>query len=110
MNHATDIVHRVTLIAADGARVEFTAQSGRSLVRSAALAGVRITSGCLQGRCAICRARLLRGSVTPLRVPSANGVGEGPLRADGTVLLCSVAASSDIELAPLSPWRVCAPV
>ena len=103
-------VHRVVLIAADGARVEFTALSGRSVARAAALAGIRITSGCLQGRCAVCRARLLRGSVLPLRTPSANGVGGGPVRTDGTVLLCSVAATSDIEISPLSPWRAGAPL
>ncbi len=103
-------LHRVVMTAADGARVEFSAQGSRSVVKAAALAGVRITSGCLQGRCAICRARLLRGSVTPLRTPSANGVGDGPVRADGTVLLCSVAADSDIEISPLGPWRVCAPL
>lgn len=103
-------MYRVALIAADGSRVEFTAPNDRSVLKAGAQAGVRITSGCLQGRCAICRARLLRGSVTPLRALSANSVGDGALRADGTVLLCSVAASSDLEISPLSPWRTCAPL
>ena len=88
----TGILHRVTLVAKDGARTEFQAPAGRSLMQAAAQHGLRITSGCLQGRCAICRARLLKGSVSALR-------------ADGTVLLCSVAATSDVEIAPLSPWR-----
>ena len=101
----TGILHRVTLVATDGARTEFQAPAGRSLIKAAAQHGLRITSGCLQGRCAICRARLLKGSVSALRARSPNAVGDAAHRADGTVLLCSVAATSDIEIAPLSPWR-----
>ncbi len=109
MNDAGNSGHRVILMASDGTRVEFRAQAGRSLIKAAAVAGLRLTSGCLQGRCTICRAHLLRGSVMPVRSPSPNGVGPGPVRDDGTVLLCSVGATSDIEIAPLSPWRACAP-
>jgi ferredoxin len=110
VSDASDKLHRVVLLAADGTQLEFDASGRHSLVKAAALAGVRVTSGCLQGRCAICRARLLRGQVTPLRGPSKHGAGNGPLWADGTILLCSVAATSDIEIAPLSPWRACAPL
>ena len=38
--------YRVSLIAADGARVEFDAAPARSLVKAAARAAYRITSGC----------------------------------------------------------------
>ena len=97
--------YRVSLIAADGARVEFEAPPAQSLVRAAARAGLLITTGCLQGRCAICRARLLSGTVTTVRPPSPNAVGSVAQGADGLILLCSVAATSDLEVAPLSPWR-----
>jgi ferredoxin len=101
--------YRVSLIAADGARVEFDAAPAQSLVKAAARAGYRITSGCLQGRCAICRARLLSGTVLPLRRPSPNAVGTALHSVDGLVLLCSVTAASDVEVAPLSAWRLAPP-
>ena len=81
------------------------AAAGRSLVKAAQLAGIELTSGCLQGRCAICRARLLAGKVGALRRPSPHAVGDPVQRADGHVLPCSVGALSDIVLAPASPWR-----
>ena len=96
---------RVLIQDQDGAQAEFTSAPGRALARAAAAAGIVLTTGCLQGRCAICRARLLSGSVTPVRRPSANAVGNPAERADGCVLLCSVAATSDVVVAPLSPWR-----
>ena len=98
--------HRVALLAADGARVEFTAPPGQSLVKAAARAGYLITTGCLQGRCAICRATLVRGAVAPVRRPSPNAIGDGTRDVDGLVRLCSVAAASDVEVAPLSAWRL----
>ncbi len=104
---AAGILHRVILVAKDGARAEFLVPAGRSLVKAAAQHGLRITTGCLQGRCAICRAQLLKGAVTALRAPSPNAVGDPAHRADGTVLLCSVGATSDVEIAPLGPWHIC---
>jgi ferredoxin len=97
---------RVGLIGVDGRRVEFAAPPAQSLVKAAARAGYLVTTGCLQGRCAICRARLLSGAVIPLRRPSPNAVSAGAQLAAGLVLMCSVAAGSDVELAPLSAWRV----
>lgn len=101
--------YRVSLIATDGARVEFDAAPAQSLVKAAARAGYRITSGCLQGRCAICRAHLLSGTVLPLRRASPNVVGTALHSVDGLVLLCSVTAASDVEVAPLSAWRLAPP-
>ena len=99
------MTYRVRLTAADGRRVEFEAVPGQSLVKAAARAGYLITTGCLQGRCTICRANLLSGSVAPLRRPSHYAVGSAAQRLDGLILLCSVAATSDLEIAPLSAWR-----
>lgn len=99
---------RVTLCADDGARVEFDAAPRQSLVRAAARAGYLITTGCLQGRCAICRATLLRGSVAPLRRPSPNMTAMLASDGEAVVRLCSVVASSDLELAPFSRWRAAA--
>lgn len=96
---------RVVLEGEAGVRVEFEAAPGRALARAAAAAGIVLTTGCLQGRCAICRARLLSGSVAPVRRPSVHAVGNPADRADGCVLLCSVAATSDVVVAPLGPWR-----
>lgn len=96
---------RVSLIASDGTRVEFEAPPTQSLVKAAARAGYLITTGCLQGRCAICRAALVSGEVVAVRRPSPNAVGDGAHDADGLVRLCSVAAASDVEVAPLSAWR-----
>lgn len=94
--------HRVTLVAADGTRVAFDAAPQQSLVRAAARAGILITSGCLQGRCAICRGKLISGAVAPLRRPSPHAVATD---GEGVVRLCSVSARSDLEIAPLSRWR-----
>lgn len=97
--------YRVTLIH-DDQRVEFAAEAGRSIARAAARAGYDLTTGCLQGRCAICRARVVSGAVRPLRPPSQYAVGDAAHRADGCVLLCAVGALADVVLEPLSPWTV----
>lgn len=96
---------RVVLEGDAGVRAEFEAAAGRALARAAAAAGIVLTTGCLQGRCAICRARLISGSVTAVRRPSVNAVGNPAERADGCVLLCSVAATSNVVVAPLGPWN-----
>ncbi len=95
----------VTLRHGNDAPVRFAATAGRSVVRSAAAAGYALTTGCLQGRCAICRARLLTGEVAALRRRSKHALADPARRADGCVLLCSVEPCSDLELEALSPWR-----
>ena len=100
---------RVSLTSETQDAIEFDAPAGRSIVKSAAAAGYSLTTGCLQGRCAICRAELLAGSVTVLRRVSKNAVGNPAERADGCVLLCSVGPTSDLRLAALSPWTPIAP-
>ena len=96
---------KVTLIH-HGERTEFAASAAQSIARSAEAVGVILTTGCRQGRCAICRARLVSGSVAGVRRRSPNAVGDPAHRADGCVLLCSVAPTSDVVIAPRSPWRV----
>ena len=101
------VIHRVVLQAANASAVEFAAAAGRSLVKSARSAGYELTTGCLQGRCAICRARVISGTVADLRRPSPHAIGNASERMDGCVLLCSVGPLSDVVLEPLGPWRPC---
>lgn len=101
---SSDESFTVTLLGEPDERVSFPASAGRSIVRAAAAAGYELTTGCLQGRCAICRARLLSGEVGVLRRRSKNAVGDPADRPDGCVLLCSVAPRSDVVVEPLGPW------
>lgn len=103
----TAVIHRVVLQAANASAVEFAAAAGRSLVKSARAAGYELTTGCLQGRCAICRARVISGTVAALRRPSPHAGGNAAARMDGCVLLCSVGPLSDVVLEPMGPWRPC---
>lgn len=96
----------IRLLGDAGPAVLYRAAAGQSLVKSAALAGVRFTTGCLQGRCAICRARLVEGAVTPLRRPSPHATSNPATRPDGCVLMCSIGPLSDLVLEPLSPWEL----
>jgi ferredoxin len=98
----------VTLRAGDDREVRFAAAAGRSIVKSAALAGYILTTGCLQGRCAICRSRLISGQVGAARRRSKHAVSDPANRPDGCVLLCSVSPLSDVIVEPLSPWRTAA--
>lgn len=97
--------HRITLRSERRADVTFDCETGRTVVRAARNAGYELMTGCLQGRCAICRARLLEGSVTAIRRRSKNAVSDPANRRDGCVLLCSVGPVSDIVVEPLAPWE-----
>ena len=99
------MTHRVTLLGADGERVEFAVEPRQSLVKAAARAGYLVVTGCMQGRCAICRARVLSGKLVSLRAPSPYMVDSASRDDEGVVRLCSVGADSDVELAPFSRWR-----
>ena len=88
-----------------GATIRFCAPRGRSLVKSAAQAGIDLTTGCLQGRCAICRSHIVDGEVELLRRQSTNVVGSPLHRDDGCVLICSVGPVSNLTIEPLGPWR-----
>ena len=109
MTKHTSSCFAVKLHGPKGASVQFVAANGRSIVRSAAIAGLKLTTGCLQGRCAICRARLLSGDVHGLRKHAKHAINSPVDRADGYVLLCSVAPHSDLELELLSPWEIIDP-
>ena len=98
-------LYHVKLIAPDGAHAEFQASEDRAIARSAAQAGINLTTGCLQGRCAICRASVVSGTVKAVRRPSKNATGDPLVRADGFVLLRSVGPASDLMIEALSPWR-----
>jgi len=99
----------VTLHGPAGEAVSFEAAADRSIARSALAAGYALTTGCLQGRCAICRARLLAGTVRALRRPSPQATVDPAALPDGCVLPCSVRPCSDVVLAPFGPWMALPP-
>lgn len=99
--------YEITLRHAGLEPIRFAAPADRSIVKSARAAGYALTTGCLQGRCAICRSRLLAGELKVIRRPSRHAVGDPLKRADGCVLPCSLAPDSDVELETLSPWTSC---
>ena len=82
----------------------FYALPGVSLVNAARNAGIKLTTGCLQGRCAICRAQVLDGTFTVLKHNVKNARGSVTERVDGCVLTCCTSARSDLLLAPLGEW------
>lgn len=96
--------HRVRLVAASGREVEFPCPAGMAVFRAAELAGVRMRVGCMQGRCATCRCRVLEGAVISVREASRHAVGRPDAREDGHVLPCSVTPTCDTVLAVRSPW------
>ena len=98
------MTYDVVLRGADGGKAEFTCEAGRSVARAASNAGYELTTGCRQGRCAICRARIFEGKVRPVRRASKNATGTPAEREDGCVLLCAVSPDSDLVVEPLSPW------
>lgn len=99
-----DAAFTVAIRFPDQEPIRFRAARGQSIVRAAAAAGFALTTGCLQGRCAICRARLADGEVVSLKRRARHAVTDPANRADGCVLLCSVAACSDLTLDALGPW------
>lgn len=101
----SEVSYHCELQSSAGEAVSFPVNHGQSVVKAAAKAGYVLTTGCLQGRCAICRARLISGHVTRLRRASKHATANPAERADGCVLLCSVTAQSDLVVAPLSPWH-----
>lgn len=98
------MAYHVILHGTDGRIAESTCEAGRSIAQAASNAGYELTTGCRQGRCTICRARVLEGLVKATRRPSKNAVGSAADRKDGCVLLCSASPDSDVLIEPLSPW------
>lgn len=97
--------HRVTLNGPDGERITFPCESDRTIVRAARNAGYELMTGCLQGRCAICRARLVAGRVHAIRRRSKHATADPANRPDGCVLMCSVGPDCDVTVEPLARWR-----
>ena len=95
---------RISLLRDGSLSDTFYALPGVSLVNAARKAGIKFTTGGLQGRCAICRARVLEGMFTVLKHNVKNARGSVTQRVDGCVLTCCVSAKSDLLLAPLGEW------
>ena len=60
----------------------------------------------MQGRCQICRAKLLGGAVKSSRPLSRYATVDPAALPDDYVLPCSVSPLSDVVLAPRGPWRI----
>ena len=98
--------HQVTLVQEGIQVIRFSCPDNLSIFRGAARAGIEMSAGCMQGRCQICRAILLEGSVKSRRPLSPNGTVDPANLPDGYVLPCSVVATSDVVIAPRGPWRL----
>lgn len=74
---------------------QFPAVAGKSLLDSAAQAGLVLEHSCRTGRCGSCKTRLLQGQVTPLLHDEYLSSQE---QAEGWVLSCATQAASDLSL------------
>ena len=74
----------------------FVAEGHESILDAALRAGIALDYGCSSGSCGRCKARLLRGEVTP--IGHADFVISEAERAHGFVLLCACAARTDVEI------------
>ena len=81
--------HCITLANRDGSRLRV--REDQTILDAADRAGVRLPSGCRDGHCISCAARLLEGRVDQ---PEAVALSPGQ-RADGFVLLCVARPRSD---------------
>ena len=74
----------------------FTLQATDSLLEGALRAGLAPNYGCSNGNCGLCKARVLSGHTTKIR--HHDYVLSAADKTAGVVLMCSVAATSDLEL------------
>jgi len=72
----------------------FSAPAGIPLLDAAQAAGMNLEHSCRTGRCGSCKTQATQGSVRPLQ----SGVLTEGERAQGWVLTCTDAASSDLQL------------
>ena len=92
----------VTLIDRNGRLIAFSCGLNEPVYKAAGRAGYELTLGCMQGRCAICKAKLISGEVKFLRsIPKEE---KGSLPESQSVLLCSYAPQVDTTLETYSPW------
>lgn len=75
---------------------EFFVEGNDTLLEAALRAGIPLDYGCSNGNCGECKARLLSGQVKKAR--PYDYVLKGPEKADGTILLCSYTAVSDVVI------------
>lgn len=94
--------YRVTLVDPDGNSISFLCGSNEAIFSAAQKAGYELTLGCMQGRCTVCKAKLISGDVKFLRpIPKGN---EDKLSGAPNELLCSVAPQSDSQLQTFARW------
>ncbi len=91
------VPRRVTLLGRDGARTSFDCLPGTPIAAAATRAGVRMTLGCQQGRCAICASRLVEGEARALSgTPQQGGADR--------IYPCRYTPVTDLVVEPLGPW------
>ncbi len=74
---------------------EFFVQGNDSLLEAGLRAGLALDYGCTDGRCGRCRARILSGTIKPVRSQQALGLRE---REQGYALMCCNTAVTDVVL------------
>ncbi|MBI5938528.1 MAG: 2Fe-2S iron-sulfur cluster binding domain-containing protein [Betaproteobacteria bacterium] len=75
---------------------EFFVEGNDTLLQAALRAGIPLDYGCSNGNCGECKARLVAGQVK--KVHPHDYVLKGPEKANGTLLLCSYTAVSDVVI------------
>lgn len=90
----------------EGNRIEFFCGNDEPVFKAAERAGYGLTLGCMQGRCTICKARLMAGEVKFLRPVPKEAQGNLPGTPD--ILLCSYAPQADATLQVYGRWSTLA--
>lgn len=97
------VKYRVHLSKADCEAAVFDSASDIAVLDSARLDGIHMANYCRQGGCGACTAKLISGSVEYIR--KVKGAPQQPVEGD-LVRPCSMCPRSDLELEPLSSWKV----
>lgn len=74
---------------------EFFVQGNDSLLEAGLRAGLALDYGCTDGHCGRCRARIVSGTIKPIRTQQALGLHE---REQGYALMCCNTAVTDVVL------------
>ena len=94
--------YTVTLLDKGGSHIAFPCGPNEPIYKAGERAGYELTLGCMQGRCTICKAKLISGEVKFLRpIPKE---AEGCLPGAPDILLCSYAPQVDTTLQPYGRW------
>lgn len=73
----------------------FDCKPEQTLLEAARAYGIALEHGCRTGRCGICKARILNGTTTPIKVEESLSADE---QATGLILTCCHTAVTDVSL------------